>query len=262
MKAFKKIIAGIMLFCIPVQTMAWGTNGHRITGQIADSYLTPKARAAIKKILGNEPVSVAGNWADFVRSDPNYKYTEIWHFVDFDRQMSQPELTEYLEHDNTENAYTKLKFFVGELKKKTLPQDKKLMYLRMLIHLVEDIHQPMHAALNGTQGGNSVKLQWFNESTNLHTIWDSKLIDFQQFSYTEYATLINHTTAAQRAEWQKAPITKWVFESEEISTKVIDEAKTLQLQAYNYNFKYIGTINQQLLKGGVRLAGLLNQIFG
>src|SRR3954465_3729794 len=109
MKAFKKIIAGIMLFCIPIQTMAWGTNGHRITGQIADTYLTPKARAAIKKILGNEPVSVAGNWADFVRSDPGYKYTEIWHFVDFDRQMSQPELTEYLEHNNNENAYTKLK---------------------------------------------------------------------------------------------------------------------------------------------------------
>jgi len=261
MKAFKKIIAGIILCYTPILTMAWGTNGHRITGQIADSYLTPKARAAIKKILGDEPVSVTGNWADFVRSDPNYKYTEIWHFVDFDRQMSLPELTEYLEHDSHEDAFTKLKFFVGELKKKNLPQDKKLMYLRFLIHLVEDIHQPMHASLNGTQGGNSVKLQWFNESTNLHTIWDSKLIDFQQFSYTEYATLINHTTAAQRADWQKAPITQWVFESEEISTKVIAEAQTLQLQPYNYNFKYISTINQQLLKGGVRLAGLLNQIF-
>ena len=77
MKAFKKIIAGIILCYTPILTMAWGTNGHRITGQIADSYLTPKARAAIKKILGDEPVSVTGNWADFVRSDPNYKSTEI-----------------------------------------------------------------------------------------------------------------------------------------------------------------------------------------
>jgi hypothetical protein len=260
--SIKKLALAVSILCSPFFALAWGYQGHRITGQIAESYLTPKARLAIKKILGYEPLAIAGNWPDFVRSDPNYKYMDPWHFVDFDRTMSQPEMTEFLEHDTNENAYTKLKFFVGELKKKNLSYTNKLMYLRLLVHLVEDIHQPMHTAPNGTDGGNKIKVQWFNDQTNLHTIWDSKLIDNQQFSYTEYAALINHTTAAQRAEWQKAPITKWVFESNEISTRAIAEVKPDQKLSYDYNFKYISTINQQLLKGGVRLAGLLNEIFG
>ena len=260
--AVKKLALAIIVLFSPILASAWGYQGHRITGQIADSYLSPKARIAIKKILGYEPLSVAGNWADFVRSDPSFKYMDPWHFVDFERPMSQPEMTEFLEHDTHENAYSKLKFFVGELKKKNLSTANKLMYLRLVIHLVEDIHQPMHAALDGTDGGNKIKVQWFNEPTNLHTIWDTKLVEFQGFSYTEYASLINHTTATQRAAWQKAPITQWIFESTEISTKAIAEAKPDEKLSYNYNFKYIGTINQQLLKGGVRLAGLLNEIFG
>jgi hypothetical protein len=99
--------------------------------------------------------------------------------------------------------------------------------------------------------------------TNLHSVWDSQLIDFQQLSFTEYAAAINHTTVAQRDEWQKAPISQWLFESSQIAEKVYSEVKTGEtLNTYKYNFDHIATVNRQLLKAGVRLAGILNQIFG
>jgi hypothetical protein len=260
---FKKLLLAAAILYFPAQTMAWGTNGHRITGQIAYSYLTPKARAAIKAILGNESLALAGNWADFERSNPDYKYTEIWHYINLDKGYSYPEMQEYLKKDTVTDAYTKLVFLMGELKKKTLSKDQKFFALHMLIHLIEDIHQPMHTAHSFDKGGNDVKVTWFNNPTNLHTIWDSQLIDFQQMSYTEYAAEINHATAAQRTAWQKAPIAQWLFESNAICQDIYAYSKDGdKVSAYNYNFKFIGVVNDRLLKGGVRLAGVLNQIFG
>lgn len=141
---------------------------------------------------------------------------------------------------------------------------KKKMYLRLLIHIVGDIHQPLHVSPEGTEGGNSVKVTWMGQNTNLHSVWDSYLIDFQQLSYTEYTKTINHTTAAQRKKLQKQPMSKWLFESYTISQQILNEVKepSPKINGYLYNFQHIQTINEQLVKGGVHLAGILNKIFG
>ena len=92
-------------------------------------------------------------------------------------------------------------------------------------------------------------------------MWDTKLIDFQQLSYTEYATSINYTTKAQRNEWQAEPVSEWIWQSYQHTEKIYAETKPDSNLSYEYNFKFIGVVNQQLLKGGVHLAGLLNEIF-
>ena len=257
----KKLALGIAILYAPLQSLAWGTEGHRVAGQIAESYLTPKARKAIGEILGYESISMASNWADFIKSDPNYNYLSSWHYIDFDKVFTYPEMQQYLDHDTNVDAYTKLQFLIGELKKKDLSKENKTLYFKMLIHIVEDVHQPMHTAHADDKGGNDFKVNWFNTPTNLHAVWDSQLIDFQQLSYTEYAAAINHTTAEQRAEWQKAPISQWLFESNQIAEKLYTEIKPGDTLNYRYNFTHIDTVNQQLLKAGVRLAGLLNSIF-
>src|SRR5471030_2955896 len=96
---FKKLILGIAVIYAPLQSMAWGTEGHRICGQIAESYLTPKARLSIKQILGHESIALASTWADFIKSDPNYNYLSPWHYIDFDKAYSYPEMVEYLKAD-------------------------------------------------------------------------------------------------------------------------------------------------------------------
>jgi hypothetical protein len=260
---FKKLILGVAIIYAPLRSMAWGAEGHRIAGQIADSYLTPKARAAIKAILGDESIAITSNWADFIKSDPSFNYLSAWHYVDLDKAYTLPELQEFLNHDTGVDAYTRLNFLIGELKKKDLSKENKLLYLRVLIHIVEDVHQPLHVGHTEDKGGNDIKVTWFNNPTNLHSVWDSQLIEFQQLSYSEYTMMINHTSAAQRSEWQKAPISQWLFESAHIASKLYTETKNGDtLNGYKYNFDHIAILNQQLVKAGVRLAGILNQLFG
>lgn len=260
--SLKKFIIGAALLCAPLFTMAWGQEGHRICGQIAESYLTPKAKAGIQALLGDESVAMASNWADFIKSDPNYSYLSSWHYIDFDKAYSYLEMKDFLEHDTNTDAYTKLNFMIGEMKKKETTKENRLLFLRMIIHIVEDLHQPMHTGRTTDQGGNGIKITWNGNPSNLHSLWDSGLIDMQGLSYTEYAAAINHTTAAQRAELQKAPISQWLFESSQLAEKIYAETKDGDnVRSFQYNFKYLTVLNQQLLKGGVRLAGVLNDIF-
>ncbi len=258
-----KIVLIISLFIyLPIQSGAWSLLGHRIVGEIAESYLTPQAKKTIMEILGNESMAITSNWPDFIKSDPAYKYLDSWHYINFDDGFTEQSMNAYLKQDTATDAYTKINFLVKELKNKQLPKDKKLLYLRLLIHIVGDVHQPLHTGRLSDLGGNKVKVLWFNEPTNLHSVWDEKLIDEQKLSYTEYTKNINHTTAAQRAAWQKAHVSEWLFESYSISHKIYDEIKQPdQKLSYRYNFDHIQTVNEQLLKGGVRLAGLLNAIF-
>jgi len=260
---FKKLLLGIAIIYLPLQSMAWGTQGHRIAGQIADSYLSPKARKAIEAILGNDGIAMASNWADFIKSDPAYNYVYNWHFINLDKAYTYPELKVYLKQDTAADAYTKLQFLVSELKKKDISKENKLLYLRLLIHIVEDLHQPLHTGHASDKGGNDIKVTWFGNNTNLHSIWDTQMIDFQQLSYTEYTKAINHSTSAQRTKWQKAPISEWIYESDQLADKLYSETKSGDnLNSFKYNFSHIGIVNQQLLKAGVRLAGVLNDIFG
>jgi hypothetical protein len=248
---------------LPVQSMAWGLLGHRIVGEIADQYITAKTRAAIKSILGNESIAMASNWADFIKSDTSYRYLSTWHYINTPKGLNYAQYQDYLKHDTTTDAYTKLNFLIAELKKKSLSLDKKRMYLRLLIHIVGDLHQPLHVSPEGTTGGNDIKVNWFAQATNLHSVWDSYLIEQQQLSYTEYTKAINFTTVAQRQALQKDPIGKWLFESYSIATELHNELTEQNPKlGYLYNFQHLQTVNDQLLKGGVRLAGLLNQIFG
>jgi hypothetical protein len=258
---FKRIALALFLLYVPAQTFAWGMLGHRIVGEIADSYLTPKARLEIKKILGNESIAMASTWGDFIKSDPSYKYLDTWHYVDFERSISKEEMHSILSKDTTVNAYTRVKYLVAQLKKKGLPKKEKVMYLRLLVHIVGDLHQPYHVGYHDDRGGNDIKVTWFNRPTNMHTVWDSELIEFQQLSYTEYVKAINHTTPAQRAVWIKGGLNNWLWDSFQITETLYKDVKSGDNLGYRYNFDHIATLNKQLVKGGVRLADVLNQIF-
>ena len=259
----RKIILIALFFYLPFQSMAWGLLGHRIVGQIAESYLTAKARNAVQQILGTETIAMTSNWPDFIKSDTAYNYLSSWHYLNAPDSLSYPEFQSFLKNDTTADAYTKLNFVIKQLKNKQLSKDKKLFYLRLLIHIAGDVHQPMHLGRKADLGGNLIKVLWFNQPTNLHSVWDEKLIDYQQLSYTEYANAINHTTPAERKKWQQEPISEWLYESYTLSEKLYSEITVPdQKLSYRYNFDHIATVNEQLLKGGVRLAGLLNQLFG
>ncbi|WP_207435680.1 S1/P1 nuclease [Sabulibacter ruber] len=263
MSVLKKLVVICFFVYLPLQSMAWGMLGHRIVGEIADRNISAKTRKNIKKILGNESIAMASNWADFIKSDPSYNYLNNWHYINLKQGLTQAEVENHLKQDTTTNAYTRINFLIGELKKKETPQDKKVMYLRLLIHFVGDVHQPMHVGRPEDLGGNRIRLEWFNQPSNLHRLWDEQLIEHQELSYTEYATAINFATKDQVKTWQSQLAPQWFFESYQIANQLYKGiTKPDEKLSYRYNFDHLQTLNEQLLKGGIRLAGVLTDIFG
>ena len=262
LRNFKKIFLLCYFFYLPFTSLAWGVLGHRIVGQIADSYLSPNAKKAISKILGTESIAMASNWPDFIKSDTTYAYISPWHYVNIKANMKMEEVKDFLDNDTAVDAYTEINFLVRQLKSKKLSAANKAFYLKLLIHIAGDIYQPLHVGRFDDLGGNKIKLSWFGAPTNLHRVWDEQLINFQQLSYTEYAIAINHTTADQRKAWQKQGLQTWIYNSYQSVEKIYADVKPDDKLDYLYNFKFVDLLNTQLLKGGVHLAGLLNEIFG
>lgn len=258
-----KYVSIIILFTsMSLTGYCWGLLGHRIIGQVAESYLTPKAKAAVLKILGAESMAMASNWPDFIKSDTAYNYLSPWHYVNIKQGLKWEEVRTFLESDTNVNAYNRIKFLAKELKSNNLSVETKKMYLRILIHLVGDIHQPLHVGRPEDRGGNSIKVLWFSTPYNLHQVWDNVLINFQQLSYTEYAAAVNNGGAKKIKAWQNESIAQWFYQSYKIAEVIYGDIKEPdQKLDYQYNFKYLSVVDEQLLKGGVRLAGLLNNIF-
>src|SRR3954468_24870732 len=118
---FFKVGIIVLFLNAPLHSMAWGMLGHRIVGEIANSYLTATASGKIKKILGNETVALASTWADFIKSDSNYRYLNEWHYVDVDKGLESGAMRATLQKDTAKDAYTRLTFLIKQLKNKSLP---------------------------------------------------------------------------------------------------------------------------------------------
>lgn len=262
LNVLKKLAAVAIFLYIPMVAEAWGVLGHRIVGEIAESHLQPNARKAIKQILGNETLAMSANWADFIKSDSSYNYLGPWHYVNLPEGLDKKGLSSFLDKFTEPNIYNKTNEMVELLKNPKTPADKKVFALRMLVHLIGDMHQPMHTARKEDLGGNRIYVTWFGQRSNLHRVWDEQLIDFQQLSYTEYVNAINFTTPEKTKHWNQGSIKDYIFESYEICNKIYAEGiKKDDRLSYKYNFQWIDTVNQQLLKGGIRLANILNEIY-
>jgi hypothetical protein len=249
-------ITFILFMFLAIKASSWGLTGHRVVGQIAEIYLTKKANKEVKKILGTESLADVGNWMDFIKSEPKYDFMYNWHFV----TIPDGQTYETTEKEPKGDVIWALNKFINELKSDTLTLEEQQIALKALVHLVGDIHQPLHVGNGSDKGGNDVKLKYFWQNSNLHRVWDSAMIDGQNLSYSEYVFRINHTNKALVEQWQSASINDWAIESMAMRSSVyaIGEKKEL---SYRYNYDHIAEVDQRLLQAGIRLAGVLNDIF-
>lgn len=251
----------IFLLCVE-SASAWGVTGHRVVAEIAERHLTNKAKRELKRLMGEELIAFWANWADFIKSDTSWKFAGKWHYVDLPGHMAKDDFIRDLKAIPGDNLYTQIIALQKQLKDASIPQDKKQEALKFLIHLVGDLHQPLHVGRDEDQGGNKIQVTWFNKPTNLHVIWDETLIEFQQWSYTEYATVLNVAGKDQVKQWQNSSLEDWFYESHVLSDKVYDNTPQDSKLRYEYNYLFVQDLNNQLLKGGLRLAKILNEIFG
>ncbi|KRO58425.1 MAG: hypothetical protein ABR98_00125 [Cryomorphaceae bacterium BACL7 MAG-120910-bin2] len=242
---------------LPLSLFGWGQTGHRVVGQIATNYLHSDVLHAVQEILENESLAMCANWMDHMKSDKGYNHMNPWHYCTIPDGLTYETCDHPAEGDVIGTLYS----LMEEIKTQsfTLSQNESNA-IKMLAHLVGDLHQPLHVGNGTDRGGNDLKIKWFGENSNLHRVWDSDLIDHQQLSYTEYTAWIDHATKEDIQNWQSTSVVDWAHESQTIRMMIYPEADATSL-GYRYDYDYIETLNKRLLQAGIRLAGILNELY-
>lgn len=254
MKNYISICVIIIIVSLPLVGFSWGATGHRVVGQVAMNHMSKKANKNVLAVLGTEDVAMVANWMDFIKSESDKRYMNAWHYC------SIPDTGHYEGAPEEGDVNKMIQQFIEELKTKEYSVDESFA-LKSLIHLVGDVHQPLHVGNGTDRGGNDVKLKFFYDKSNLHRVWDSGMIDKQQLSYTEYAKWIDVTKADEVAIWQSATVMNWMEESVSYRKSIYDIPEDKNL-SYTYVHDHIHQVNKRLLQAGVRLAGILNEIYG
>ncbi|MFD0751284.1 S1/P1 nuclease [Mucilaginibacter calamicampi] len=240
--------------------LSWGYKGHRAIALIAQNHLTPKAKTAIADLLNGESIEDASTWADELRSDPTYRNTSSWHFLNLPSGLTYKAFTTNIESQKGDNLYVALNRSIHVLSHDTNPIETRREALKFIIHLVGDAHQPMHVAGAADKGGNTVQVRFDNKGTNLHTLWDSRLIDHEGLSDVEMSIDYDKATTEQIKQWQSDIIMKWLWESYQASSKIYATTSTGDKLGDDYYKTNIRIIQGRVQKAGIRLAGLLNEL--
>ncbi|PRC90921.1 S1/P1 nuclease [Solimicrobium silvestre] len=295
-----------LLACVaPQSAYAWGDDGHQAVALIAWTYLSPDVRTKILDLLKKDNESLAmrngqntsdsfatqATWADYYRASsgqygPAYQQTRNWHFVNIEINGGRLEaacpnyanlLPATLAFNGPANdcIVNKIRQFTAELMSPTTLQTERIRALKMVMHLVGDIHQPLHASDDHDAGGNSKQVSFSGmKPGNLHSYWDTAFVRLIADTPKNIADkLIAAITTTKIKQWSKSesnPST-WANESYALAKKVSygelpnprhgsAESVTYQLnQAYVNDAREV--IEMQLAKAGIRLAAVLNAAF-
>lgn len=252
----------LITILIPVAILlgSWGVIGHQTVAKIAENNLNIRAKAAVKDLLPDESLTQISSWADQVRSQPEYRYTSSWHFLNLPDGLDYNSFTQTVKGLSGDNIYTAILKCGKTLSDPSSSRAQKVEALKFMVHLVGDAHQPMHISRAEDKGGNTIQVQFNGKGTNLHSLWDGKLLDAQGLTADEMATKFNKTNPAQILQWQKDPILKWLFESYQISSKLYAEVQSGNKLSEEYYTKHLPEVQLRLEQGGIRLAGILNEV--
>ena len=258
----KKYCALFLLALLPFSLRAWGVVGHRTVAKIAENHLKKKAKRQVAQLLGTETVPLVSTWADEVRYSPEYKETGPWHFANLPDGLGYEQFSTQLKGLTVPNAYQALQQNIQILKDPAKSKEEKVVALKFVIHIVGDVHQPMHVSRAEDQGGNKIAAKYQGKDTNLHSLWDSGLVEYQGFTYNEMAHAYDHASGSQVRKLQAADPVQWMFESYQISQKLYAEAAQSTDFDYRYTPAHLPTVEERITEAGIRLAGVLNSIFG
>ncbi|MEQ8909692.1 MAG: S1/P1 nuclease [Vicingaceae bacterium] len=253
----KRISLSLSLCLLSLLSFGWGQTGHRTIAHIAQNHLNKKAQKAIHKLMGHESLVQASTWMDEIRSDDAYDHTHPWHYV----TIPEGETYASCEKNEKGDAYEAIARMIKILKDESADKVKQQEAMRMLVHLVGDIHQPLHVGNGEDRGGNDVKIKWFYDKSNLHRIWDSEMIDSKQYSYSELALQTDHPHEEKPSVYHTTDKDVWVEEAMNLRPQVYAIGEKDYL-SYEYMYKNWHTVKDRLHRAGLRLAAILNDIYG
>jgi len=253
-----RLILALLMVLHAGSALAWGKTGHRVTGAIAEEHLSDTARSAIEDILGQETLAEASTWPDEMRSSPEHFWQEVagpFHYVTVPPGKTYADVGAPPEGD----AVTALERFAATLRDPDASLEEQQLALRFTVHIIGDLHQPLHVGNGEDRGGNDVRVQWFDEPTNLHRVWDTHMIEGERLSFTEWTRWLSaKITGSQARDWSDPDPMTWIGESAAIRETIYPDGERL---GYDYAFHHLPIVKERLSQGGLRIAAYLNRLF-
>lgn len=253
-----RILLTIAALAISLSASAWGQTGHRAVGHIAEQYLSKKAKKKLTAVLNNKSLAYTSTWMDEIRADNTYSHTYDWHWVTIPDEQTY----DVAEKNSNGDIIEAIERIMKALEEGNLSAKDEMEHVMMLIHLVGDIHQPLHVGTGEDRGGNDVKVEWFWDNSNLHRVWDSEMIDSKQLSSLELSQSVSYLlTKDNVAQWQNDGVRAWAMESVALRDRAYDLPEDKKI-GYRYMYDHWSTVEQRIAQAGVRLAAVLNKIYG
>lgn len=260
--------------------MAWGAQGHRVTGLVAQRLLTPEAAAGVKKLMGRLDLAADALYMDVHKLplDKKIPGSREWHYDD--RPVCDPQAPKQDYCPNGNCASTQITRHYRSLIDEHSTEDQRRFAIYVLLHLIGDIHQPLHGSDHDDRGGNDIKVRFTlqngqKRSTNLHSAWDT---DFVKAAFTTTderviaQDLVNRFTS-EIGTWQRGSAARWLKETYDYSSSFA-YAKLPGFACGNADFgtekltlddayvsQAVGAVPEQLAKAGARIAFILNRAF-
>lgn len=269
------ILVPLFFLAVVVPAAAWGPVGHETVAYIAEDNLSVAAKQKLKSILpaGEDLASIA-NWADQVRATSRPE-TAPWHFIDLPIRKALALKDEQDYCPNNDCVLNQLQIYQGILGDESKPKSKRLEALKFIVHLMGDLHQPLHCADDSDRGGNDKLVRYKTPGKKgkgvkikLHALWDhlieSKTVEDPRALAT---TLEGEISDQEKKAWMKLDEKNWAFESYMIAKTKVYKGLDPGAQDYTDNplpSSYYGQmrpiVDEQLEKAGIRLAFVLNEI--
>lgn len=254
----KRIFIANLLLLSFLSALAWGQKGHDVTCYIAEQHLTPAARAAVDSLFEGKSMVYWANWLDNASHSDEYAYTKTWHY----KNVNADETLENAYMNPSGDVLTAIRAQSETLANPDAPFSEKQLALKILVHIVGDLHQPMHMGHASDLGGNRIKVKYFGSTKNLHSIWDSSLPESaHKWSYTEWQQQLDRLSPEKTRAVISGSLDDWARQNLIIADRVYRAMPPEAEISYDEVAAWTPVIEQQLLNGGLRLAHLLNLIF-
>ena len=246
---FAAFLMTVLIF--PIKTMAWGKKGHAYVAEVAFSYLDENTKKIVLEYLDGTTIEDAANWMDNVRSNHSYDYMKPYHYVDFERNEAVVETS-------GDNIIYKLDTTIKELKnRKNLSKEEIKTKIEIIFHLIGDLHQPLHVGYSSDKGGNSLQLLFNDKKTNLHSLWDSGIIEKKEITLED--CLKEPFSKKELRKINKINVLNWSKESRTFLDQVYNTGGNNITEEYTNTNAIL--IESQIHKAGIRLAAVLKAIF-
>lgn len=242
----------IVLLILPVKTFAWGKKGHSIVAEVAFNYLDTNTKSNLLKYLDGMSIEDASNWMDDMRDDHSYDYMKPYHYVNFEKGA-------IVKVSSGNNLLSVLTNTINDLKNyKSFNKEEVKMKICILFHLVGDLHQPLHVGYGEDKGGNTMQINYNGYGTNLHSFFDSGIIKSKNITLQD-CLKSNKFSTAEIKNIQNINVQEWATQSRSNLDEIYNFSG--HIVSDEYVNKNTTVIESQLLKAGLRLASVLNEVF-